>query len=154
MGAPDALNRTDADPGRLRHQDAGPIVVSPGCSPSVDATTRSAVSALSGLMREGRSCRAAVRRSFLDKALLPAPNAGLRLGRAPHSRIRTDATGGQIRFSPPDVLLRRVAVLNQGFEPTNMADRRRAIFQRASRKFHGEPASGILSGTQMLGSIH
>ena len=93
---------------------------------------------------------------LLDKALLPAPNAGLRLGRAPHNRICADATGGQQHdFSPPDVLLRRVAVLNQGFEPTNIGGRDGEQPSSAHRAdSHSDPASGIPSGTQMLGSIH
>jgi transposase-like protein len=55
VGAPDPLDGTEAVPRGFRHQGAGPV----GClagrlATSVRATTRSAASAPSGLMREGR----------------------------------------------------------------------------------------------------
>ena len=60
----------------------------------------------------------------LQKAFLPAPNAGLGLGRSPHDRVRADAIGGQQHdFSPPDVLPRRVAVLHHSLEPANSGGR-------------------------------
>jgi hypothetical protein len=53
------------------------------------------------------------------------------------------------------VLLRRVSVLNQGFEPTNIGGRDGEQSSSAHRAdSHGEPAPGIISGTQMLGAIH
>ena len=54
MGAPDALNRTDADAAAFAISSPVQWVVSPGGSPSVSATTRAAVSGPSGWMREGR----------------------------------------------------------------------------------------------------
>jgi hypothetical protein len=58
---------------------------------------------------------------LLEKALLPAPNAGLGLGRAPHDLIRADAIGGQQHdLSPPRVFLTRVPILNEASEPTDI----------------------------------
>ena len=52
----------------------------PGGSPSVKATTRVVASALSGLIREGRVLsRSRPSEPVLQKAFLPAPNAGLGL---------------------------------------------------------------------------
>jgi hypothetical protein len=92
----------------------------------------------------------------IDKALLPTPNAGLGLPGPSHDLVRADAIGGQQHdLSPPNVLLRRVAVLNQSFEPTNIGGRERERFSSAHRAdSHVEPAPGIPFGTQKLGSIH
>jgi hypothetical protein len=50
---------------------------------------------------------------LLDKALLPAPNAGFGLPGSSHDFVRADPIGGQQHdLSPPHVLLRHVAVLN------------------------------------------
>ena len=105
-------------------------MVSPGGSPSVKATRRSAASALNGLIREGRvlsrsrPSNPSSSEPVLQKAFLPAPNAGLGLGRSPHDRVRADAIGGQQHdFSPPDVLPRRVAVLHHSLEPANSGGR-------------------------------
>ena len=93
---------------------------------------------------------------LLDKALLPAPNVGLGLGRAPYDLIRADAISGQqYDFNPPDVLLRRVADLNQSPEPTSIGGRNGERFSSAHcADSHVQSAVGIPSGTQMLGSIH
>jgi hypothetical protein len=54
VGAPDPLDGTEASPAAFAIKAPVQWVVSPGGSPSVRATTRSAASAPSGLMREGR----------------------------------------------------------------------------------------------------
>ena len=67
--------------------------------------------------------------ALLDKALLPAPNTGLGLSGSSHDRVRADALGGQQHdFSPPNVLLRGVAVLNDGSEPTGVGDETESDF--------------------------
>ena len=104
---------------------------------AVKATTRSAASALSGFdLRGTRLVTNQAVEPVLQKAILPASNAGLGLGRSPHDLVRADSIGGQQHdFSPPDVLLRRVAVLHHSFEPANIGGRNgEGIFLRASRR--------------------
>src|ERR1700722_8292546 len=81
---------------------------------------------------------------LLDKALLPAPNAGLGLPGSPHDFVRADPVGGQQHdLSPPDVLLRHVAVLNHGLEPTNIGGRDGEPFSSAHRAdSHVRPPTG------------
>ena len=72
-------------------------VVSPGGSASVSATIRAAVtSGPSGGMREGRvlSRRRPVH-AFLREALLPAPDAGLRLAGPAHDLVGANAIGAE-----------------------------------------------------------
>ena len=157
VGAPDALDRTHAEPRRLRHQDAGPMGRFSGRFP--ERQRDDALSRLGAQRLDARGTRLVAEQSIeplLDKALLPAPNAGLGLGRAPHDLVRPDAIGGQQHdFSPPDMLLRRVAVLNQSLEPTNIGGRNGERFSRAHPPdSHVRTARGIPSGTQMLASIH
>ena len=87
--------------------------------------------------------------ALLDKALLPAPNTGLGLSGSSHDRVRADALGAQQHdFGPPNVLLRGVAVLNQGLEPTNIGGRdgeRLSSAHRADSHVHSAP--GIPSRT-------
>jgi hypothetical protein len=94
--------------------------------------------------------------ALLDKALLPAPNTGLGLSGSSHDRVRADALGGQQHdFSSPNVLLQRVAVLHHSFEPANIGGRNGERFSSAHRAdSHVQSTSGILSRTQMSGSIH
>ena len=86
--------------------------------------------------------------ALLDKALLPAPNTGLGLSGSSHDPVRADALGGQQHdFSPPNVLLRGVAVLNDGSEPTGVGGRNGERFSSAHRAdLHVQSAAGILSG--------
>ena len=125
-------------------------VVSPGGSPSVKATTRSAASALSGLISRDASVTNQAVESVLHKAFLPAPNAGLGLGRSPHDLVRADAIGGQQHDSAADVLLRRGG-LHHSFEPANIGGRNGEGFPARIAQMHVEPASGIPAKTEMLG---
>ena len=157
MGAPDALNRTHAEPRRLRHQDAGPV----GRLARRFAKRQrdDALGRLGAQRLDARGTRLVAEQPvepLLDKAFLPAPNAGLGLAGSPHDLVRADAIGGQQHdLGPPDVLLRRVAVLNQGFEPTNIGGRNGKGFSCAHRAdSHAETPAGIPSGIQMSGSIH
>ena len=158
MGAPDALDELTLSPAAFDIRTPVQWVVSPGGSASVSATTRSAASTPSGLMR-GRTRLVAEQpiEALLDKALPPAPNTGLGLASSPHNLIRADTIGGQQHdLRPPDVFLRRIAVLNQGFEPTtNIGRRNGERFSSAHRAdSHDAPAVGIPLGIQMSGSIH
>src|SRR6202041_1830996 len=94
--------------------------------------------------------------ALLDKALLPAPNTGLGLSGSSHDRVRADAVGGQQHdFSPPNVLLRGVAILNDGSEPTGIGGRNGERFSSAHRADSPrQSAAGIPAGTKSAGSIH
>src|SRR5215213_6010849 len=87
-------------------------VASCGGSVAVSATTLSITSCLSGLTREGRGLsRKRPSKDLLGEALLPAPDAGLRLARPAHDLDRADTVRRQQQdLGPPDMLLRAVAV--------------------------------------------
>ena len=150
MGAPDALDRTHAEPSRLRHRGSGPV----GRLTRRVAKRQGdhALRRLGAQRLDSRGTRLVTNQAVefvLHKAFLPAPNAGLGLGRSPHDLVRADAIGGQQHdFSPPDVLLRRVAVLHHSFEPANIGGRNGEGFSCAHRAdLHAEPASGIPART-------
>src|ERR1700730_4467211 len=55
---------------------------------------------------------------FFHKAFLPALDAGLGFASSSHDLVRADPIGSeQDDLSPPDVLLRSVAIFNESFEP-------------------------------------
>ena len=157
MLAPDALNRADAEVRRLRHQDACPVG-----RLARRFAKRQRDDALGGLGAErldARGTRFVAEQPVeprLDKAFLPTPHAGLRLASSPHDLVRADAIGRkQHDLGPPYVLLRRVAVTNQGFEPTNIGRRPRKGFPaRIAHTRTPQPQEGIPSGIQTSGSIH
>src|SRR5580692_5925345 len=100
-------------------------VVSPGGLPSAKATTRSAASAPSGLTREGRVLsRSRPSNPSSKKRSCQRQTQVLDLAvRRIILFVPTPSGNQQHDFSPPDVLLRRVAVLNDGLEPTNIGGR-------------------------------
>ena len=157
MGAPDALNRTHAEPRRLRHQDAGPVGRFPG-----RLSERQRNDTLGGLgakRLDARGARLAAEQPvepLLDKPFLPPPYARLGLAGLPHDLVRADAIGGQQDdFGSPDVLLRRIAVKHQGLEPMNIGGRNGEGLSCAHRAdSHIANLPGIPIGTQMSGSIH
>src|SRR6202041_1190457 len=124
-------------------------VVSPGGSPSVKATTRSVASAVSGLIREGRvlsRSRPSNPSSIMRSCQRQTQVLDLAVRRM-ISFVPTPSAGQQHDCSSPDVLLRRVAVLNLGFEPTNVDGRNGEQFSCAHRAdSHVRPASGIYPG--------
>ena len=79
----------------------------------------SATSAPSGLMREGRVLsRSRPFEPFFHRAFLPAPDASLGFAGSPHDLVRADPIGSeQDDLTPPDVLLRSVAIFDESFEP-------------------------------------
>src|SRR3954447_9124347 len=94
---------------------AAPVqwVASCGGSVAVRATTRSMTSWPSGATRGGR----VLSRKRLREALLPAPDAGLRLAGPAHDLGRAEAAGRkQHDFGPPGMLLRGVAVADDRFQ--------------------------------------
>ena len=67
--------------------------------------------------RSGACAAESLSTSFLGEALLPAPDAGLRLARPAHDRDRPEAIGTeQHDLGPPDVLLGRIAVTDQSLQ--------------------------------------
>ena len=112
VGAPDALDRTDADAGRLRHHRGGPVG---RLGRRIGQRQRDHPLRHFGPERRMRERPRLVAQEtvapFLGEALLPAPDAGLRLARPAHDRDRPEAVGAQQNdLGPPDVLLGRVAV--------------------------------------------
>ena len=62
--------------------------------------------------------------ALLAEALLPAPDAGLRLARPAHDLVRAEAVGRQQHdLGPPDMLLGRVAVADQRLEAAAVGGR-------------------------------
>ena len=118
-----------------------------------------ALSRLSHQRLNARGARLVAKQTFerfLHEALLPAPDAGFGFARSPRDLVRANAIGGQKHdLSPPDVLLRRVTVPDEGFEPTNIGGRNGERFSCAHRAdSHLPQETGIPCRTQMSGSIH
>ncbi len=138
MGAPDALDRTHAEPSGLRHQGSGPVGRLARGIPKRqgdDALPRLGAQRLD--FARSASCHEAGRRTRPPESVTASANAGLGLGRSPHDLVRADAIGGQQHdFTAPDVLLRRVAALHHGFEPANIGRRNgEGFFCARSRRF-------------------
>ena len=83
----------------------------------VNATTRSATAGASLAMREG-PCLIAPKAVDAFGGELPAPDAALGLAGLTYDRVCPDALGAQQNdLRPPDLLLRRVAILEQTVKP-------------------------------------
>ena len=119
MGAPDALDGADADAGRLGHRGAGPV----RCFARrlLHGQRDNALGDRGIELRNARGPRFVAQEpidAFDRETLLPAPNAGLRLAGFAHDRVRADALGAeQHDLRPPNVLLRRIAILYQAAKP-------------------------------------
>ena len=159
MGAPDALDRTHAEPSRLapsrlRSSGSSP----PGGSPSVKATTPSIASALSGLIREGRVLsRTRPSNPSSRKRSCQRQTQVLDLGRSPHDLVRADAIGGQQHDFQP---ARRASAARCGLAP-QLSGRRisadeteRDFPARIAQTAFGRARIGIPARTHVLGSIH
>src|SRR5438067_9211086 len=118
VGAPDALDRTDTDPDLSRHHRRGPVG-------RLDRriSQRQRDDSLGHFRFERRDARwpGLVAQETFDtlfgKALLPSPDAGLRLARPPHDLDRADAgRTEQHDLGSPDMLLGGVAVADQRVE--------------------------------------
>jgi len=118
VGAPNALDRADADPRGLGHRCRRPmrrltgrIRARQGDDPIDDRLVQ---------RRDPRWARLVAQQAvdaFLHEALLPAPDHGLALASPLHDRRRSQAIGGQ-QDDPaaPDVLLRAVTVSHHRFQ--------------------------------------
>ena len=109
---PDALHRGDADAGRLGHGGSGPVrglVGRLGRGQGHHLVDDLLAQRLEP-RRPGLVAQEA-RDACLGKALLPAPDAGLRLAGRPHDLDRAEAIGRkQHDLGPPGMLLGGVAV--------------------------------------------
>ena len=91
MRAPDALNRLTLSPAPSPSPRRSNASFLRTALPS-SARRRARRSRRSALRcAKAASCRGAVRRLLLEETLLPAPDAGLGLGRATHNLVRADA---------------------------------------------------------------
>lgn len=85
----------------------------------------------------------------LHEPLLPAPDASLRLARRRHDRVRAQAVGGK-KHDPraPDMLLRRVAIGDDGLQTLAIGGRDRDGYPTAhDADSHAPPPKGIPGGT-------
>ena len=118
--APDALHRADARRRRpspsSRRSSGSPRPAGRLASRRRPARPRPARAA--GCATAG-SCRASRPSTpSSHEPLLPAPDAGLRLAGPAHDLVRADAVGGQQHDPrPPDMLLGRVPILDDGLKP-------------------------------------
>ena len=118
VGAPDALDRADADAGRLRHHRGGPVG---GLRRRIGQRQRDhAFRHLGAERRDARRPGLVTQQPVHPVAhepRLPAPDAGLRLAGPPHDPGRPEAVGRrQNDASPPHVLLRAVPVRDHRFQ--------------------------------------
>jgi len=133
--APDALNRADGNADGLRHHRAGPmrrfarrVLLRQGDDPFGDVLPER-----SNARRAGLVAKKAVN-AFLHEPCLPAPDAGLRRAGLAHDLVRADAVSGEQNDpGPPDMLLSRVPVLNDGLKPLPIGRRQRDGDSRAHR---------------------
>ena len=116
VSAPDAMNRTHAEPRRLRHQGSGPMGRFPRwfAERQRDDALRCLRTQRFDAERPSLIAKQTLE-PLLHKTFLPAPNVRLGLAGLTRDLVRADAIGGQLHdFGSPNVLLRRVAVFNEG----------------------------------------
>ena len=117
-----------------------------GGSVSINATTRSATSSSSEAMREDRRVAQQAIDLFVGRALLPSPDAGLRLARPSHQLDYADTGGAeQDDLGSPDILLGSVAVADQRIQAAVIRGRNlngdigAHVYGLASQRVRGNP---------------
>ena len=155
--APDALHRADTDAGRPGHCQTGPV--RRFVRRRLHGRRDDALGDRGIELRDARRPRLVAQKSvhaFGGETLLPAPDAGLGLARLAHDRVRPGALGAQqYDLRPPDMLLRRVAVLDQSAEPIKVGGRDGNGNARAhAANSHAASPQGIPLGIQMSDAIH
>ena len=119
MGAPDALHGRDADTGRFGHRRARPV--RRFGKRRLHGQRHDAFGDSGIKLRDARRPRLVAQEAFealSGEAFLPAPDTGLGLARLAHDRVRAQPfRAQQDNPRPPDMLLRSVAVADQGAEP-------------------------------------
>jgi len=155
--APDALDGADADPHGLRHHRAGPV-----CDLEWRSRPRERDDTFdhTGVQRRSAGLASLVPQqpvhAFLHKALLPAPDAGLRLASSPHDLVGAEPFGRkQNDLRPPHMLLGCIAILQQRRQaaPLRRSNRDGNPFAHAPDS-HAQAQLGIPLRIQMSGSIH
>jgi len=119
VAAPDPLHGTDADPGFLGHRSRGPVR---GLAGRIGERERHHALREFGTERRdpggpGLIAQQAIH-ARLHEPLLPAPDSGLGHARLTHDLGRAVTIGGQQHdLGTPDLLLRAVAIGNDGEQP-------------------------------------
>ena len=155
--APDALDRGDADPGRLGHRRVGPVRLFARRRFHGERDDTFGERRIE--LGDARGPRLIVQKSvhaFGSEALLPAPDASLRLAGLSHDRVRPEPFGAKHHdLRPPHVLLRRVAVLDQSSEPIDIGGRDgKGNAGSHAADSHAASPPGISTGIQMSDFIH
>jgi len=93
---------------------------------------------------------------FFHEPFLPAPDASLGFAGSPHDLVRADPIGSeQDDLSPPDMLLRGVAISDENLQPAPIGRRNGYEFSRAHyAESHAPQKAGIPKGTQPSDLIH
>jgi hypothetical protein len=157
VSAPDPLHGTGADAGCLGHRGAGPMgrfvrrfLHGQSDDPLGDRGVEP---------RDPRGPRLVAQEpvhAFGGELSLPAPDACLGLAGLAHDRVRADPIRAQQHdLRPPHVLLRRVAVLDQGAEPIKIGGRdgNKSAGSHAAESHAASPPR-IDKGIQMEDAIH
>jgi hypothetical protein len=157
MGAPDALDRTDANAGRFGHGHARPVrgLARRRCKGQGD----DALGDRGVELGEARGTRLFAQKAFealVGEAFLTAPDAGLGLAGVAHDRARADAFGRQPHdLCAPDVLLRRVAVFDESSQPSPIGEwDRKGNAGSHPLDSHAANPCGILNRIQTPDLIH
>ena len=134
VGTPDAVYRADADPDCRGHHRSGPVR---GLGRRLGEGQFH--HPLGHLGRQRRNTRGSglvaqqALHALFSKAFLPAPDASLGLAGLAHDRVGAHTRGAeQHDTGSPDVLLRRVPIPHQRFEPQPVT-RRLPIFSSGAR---------------------
>ena len=153
MGAPDALDRTDADAGGLRHHGGGPVG---RLRRRIGQRQRN--HALRHLGTERRDARRPglvaqqTVHALGHEPLLPAPDAGLGLARPPHDLGGPEAVRGrQDDPGTPHVLLRAVPIRDDRFQTGTVPN---AYLDGDTFAHPPRLAQGRRRGNPSSGSIH
>src|SRR5665213_3317927 len=157
VGAPDALDRADADPDLARHHRGGPMGRFEGRGGQ--GQRDDALGYFGPERRNARGSRLVAKEAvhaFFGEALLPAPDAGLRLARQPHDRDRAHALRAeQDDTGAPDMLLSGVAVADQRLQAPAVGwrDLDRDTYAHATDS-HAKASTGIPYKTRPSDFIH
>lgn len=157
MGAPDALLRTYRNARGSGHHRSGPVG-----RLAKWLMKRQGDDLFGDICAERRNARAArlgaqkAAVSFLRELFLPAPDADLGFVRAPHALVRADPVGAQQNdLGPPDMLLDRVTVIDEGLQPCAVWRRdRNGDTSAHAEDTHMRAGGGIPHRTQMSDFIH
>ena len=155
--APDAKDRAGADAASLGHHHAGPVASLP--QRLARCQRHDARGHLRAERRNARGPRLVAqqaRNTLLHEPFLPAPDAGLGLACLPHDLVGPDTVRRkQHDLGTPDMLLRRVAVLQNCLQPLAVRRLQRDRYARSHPPdSHRQSVVGIPFRIQVSGVIH